>query len=116
MHEWDGITPIEETVEALDALVRAGKVRYVGCSNYSAWHISKALAAADRRHQHRFVAQQIHYTLNAREAEFELIPLSQDQGLGVLVWSPSRAASFPANTGVPAVPIRAGTSEDIASP
>ena len=88
VHEWDGITPIEETVEALDALVRAGKVRYVGCSNYSAWHISKALAAADRRHQHRFVAQQIHYTLNAREAEFELIPLSQDQGLGVLVWSP----------------------------
>lgn len=88
VHEWDGSTPIEETVEALDALVRSGKVRYLGCSNYSGWHISKALAAADRNGQHRFVAQQIHYTLNAREAELELIPISQDQGLGVLVWSP----------------------------
>ncbi len=88
VHEWDGMTPIEETMEALDTLVRAGKVRYIGCSNYSGWHISKALAAADRRHGHRFVSQQIHYTLNAREAEFELIPISQDQGLGVLIWSP----------------------------
>lgn len=88
VHEWDGSTPIEETIEGLDALVRSGKVRYLGCSNYSGWHISKALAAADRSGQHRFVCQQIHYTLNAREAELELIPISQDQGLGVLVWSP----------------------------
>ncbi|AHK46505.1 putative short-chain dehydrogenase/oxidoreductase [Ensifer adhaerens OV14] len=88
VHEWDGSTPIEETVEALDALVRSGKVRYLGCSNYSGWHISKALAAADRHNRHRFVCQQIHYTLNARESELELIPISQDQGLGVLVWSP----------------------------
>ncbi len=88
VHEWDGLTPIEETMEALDTLVRQGKVRYIGCSNYSGWHIMKALAAADRRQAQRFVSQQIHYTLHSREAEYELIPITQDQGLGILVWSP----------------------------
>src|SRR5690554_2407416 len=88
VHEWDGLTPIEETMEALDALVRQGKVRYIGCSNYSGWHISKALMAADRRHAARFVSQQIHYSLHSRDAEYELVPISQDQGLGILVWSP----------------------------
>jgi len=88
VHEWDGLTPIEETMEALDALVRQGKVRYVGCSNYSGWHIMKALMAADRRQGARFVSQQIHYSLHSRDAEYELVPISQDQGLGILVWSP----------------------------
>lgn len=88
VHEWDGMTPIEETMEALDTLVKSGKVRYIGCSNYSGWHISKALAAAGVRHGERFVSQQIHYTLHSREAEYELVPISQDQGLGILVWSP----------------------------
>ncbi|MCU4158569.1 aldo/keto reductase [Acidiphilium sp. AL] len=88
VHEWDGLTPLEETIEALDTLIRHGKVRYVGCSNYSAWHVMKALWVADAAHRQRFVSQQIHYTLQAREAENELIPLSIDQGLGVLVWSP----------------------------
>jgi aryl-alcohol dehydrogenase-like predicted oxidoreductase len=88
VHEWDGQTPLEETLEALDTLVRSGKVRYVGCSNYSAWHVMKALAIADARGYQRFVSQQIHYTPQAREAEFELIPAGLDQGLGVLVWSP----------------------------
>ena len=88
VHEWDGQTPLEETVEALDMLVRQGKVRYVGCSNYSAWHLMKALAIADARHAGRFVAQQIHYTLHSREAEYELVPLGLDQGVGILVWSP----------------------------
>ena len=88
VHEWDGMTPIEETMSALDALVQQGKVRYIGCSNYSGWHISKALAAADKNHQQRFVSQQIHYTLHSREAEYELVPISQDQGLGILIWSP----------------------------
>jgi aryl-alcohol dehydrogenase-like predicted oxidoreductase len=69
-------------------LVRQGKVRYVGCSNYSGWHIMKALGIAEREHYPRFVTQQIHYTLEAREAEYELLPISVDQGLGVLVWSP----------------------------
>ena len=88
VHQWDGETPVEETVEALDRLVEAGKVRYVGCSNFSGWHIMKALAAAERRGFERFVSQQIHYTLQAREAEYELLPISLDQGLGILVWSP----------------------------
>jgi len=88
VHQWDGQTPVEETMEALDTLVRDGKVRYIGCSNLSAWHMMKALAASDRHGYQRYVSQQIHYTLQAREAEYELIPAGIDQGLGVLVWSP----------------------------
>ena len=88
MHEWDGLTPVEETMEALDSLVRSGKVRYLGCSNYSGWHLMKALAAADRLGTQRFVTQQIYYSLQAREAEYELVPIALDQGVGILVWSP----------------------------
>jgi len=87
-HEWDGQTPLEETLRALDDLVRQGKVRYVGCSNYSAWHMMKGLGLSDRLGLERFVSQQIHYTLEAREAEYELIPAGLDQGVSVLVWSP----------------------------
>jgi aryl-alcohol dehydrogenase-like predicted oxidoreductase len=88
VHQWDGLTPLEETMEALDGLVRAGKVRYVGCSNFSGWHIMKAMEVARRDHRIPFVSQQIHYTLQAREAEYELVPISIDQKLGILVWSP----------------------------
>jgi aryl-alcohol dehydrogenase-like predicted oxidoreductase len=88
VHEWDGQTPLEETIEALDTLMKQGKVRYVGCSNYSAWHLMKALAIADAAHYQRFVSQQIHYTLHSREAENELVPLGLDQGVGILIWSP----------------------------
>ncbi|RWG25793.1 aldo/keto reductase, partial [Mesorhizobium sp.] len=88
LHEWDGVTPLEETIAALDTLVSQGKIRYVGCSNYSGWQVMKALSISDSHHQPRFVTQQIHYTLEAREAEYELLPISVDQGLGVLVWSP----------------------------
>ena len=88
VHQWDGSTPLEETVAALDSLITQGKVRYVGCSNYSGWQLMKALGIADAHHQQRFVSQQIHYTLQAREAEYELIPLGLDQGVSLLVWSP----------------------------
>jgi aryl-alcohol dehydrogenase-like predicted oxidoreductase len=88
IHEWDGETPLEETLAALDNLMQRGLVRYIGCSNYSGWHVMKALGLAERRHLPRFVCQQIHYTLEAREAEYELMPISLDQGLGILVWSP----------------------------
>ena len=88
VHEWDGHTPLEETLEALDLLVHAGKVRYVGASNYASWQLMKALGTAERHGLPRFVSQQIYYSLQAREAEYELIPLAIDQGLGVLVWSP----------------------------
>ena len=88
LHEWDGLTPLEETLEALDLLVSSGKVRYVGASNYSAWHLMKALGVGERAGLPRLVSQQIYYSLQAREAEYELVPLSVDQGLGILVWSP----------------------------
>ena len=88
IHEWDGLTPLEETMEALDSLVRAGKVRYVGGSNFSGWHMMKAMEIARREHFVPFVSEQIHYTLQAREAEYELLPIAADQKLGVLVWSP----------------------------
>ena len=91
MHEWDGLTPAEEMLSALDTLVNQGKIRYIGCSNYSGWHIMKALGIADLKNYPRFVTQQIHYTLEAREAEYELLPISVDQGLGVMVWSPLAA-------------------------
>jgi aryl-alcohol dehydrogenase-like predicted oxidoreductase len=88
VHQWDGQTPLEETVAALDSLIRAGKVRYVGASNHSGWHLMKALAAADRGNAARYVSQQIYYSLQAREAEYELVPVALDQGVGILVWSP----------------------------
>ena len=88
MHEWDGQTPLEETMEALDSLVRSGKVRYVGASNYSGWQLMKALGVADRHGYQRFVTQQIYYSLQARDAEYELVPIAVDQGVGILVWSP----------------------------
>jgi aryl-alcohol dehydrogenase-like predicted oxidoreductase len=88
VHEWDGQTPLQETLEALDRLVAHGKVRYIGCSNYSGWHLMKALGISQAELRQRFVSQQIHYTLEAREAEYELIPISIDQGVGILVWSP----------------------------
>ncbi len=88
VHEWDGRTPLEETLEALDLLVRTGKVRYVGASNYTGWQLAKALGVADLHRLPRFVSQQIYYSLQARDAEYELIPAAVDQGLGVLVWSP----------------------------
>jgi len=88
MHEWDGQTPLEETLSALDALVQAGKVRYIGASNYAAWHLMKALGISERTGLPRFASQQIYYSLQARDAETELVPVSIDQGLGILVWSP----------------------------
>ncbi|MGH3279652.1 MAG: aldo/keto reductase [Trebonia sp.] len=88
VHEWDGQTRIEETLSALDSLVAAGKVRYLAASNYAGWQLMKALAAADRRGCERFAAQQVYYSLEARDAEYELLPVAVDQGLGVLVWSP----------------------------
>src|ERR1700683_3800238 len=88
VHEWDGRAPLEETLEALQYLVDTGKVRYVGVSNYTGWQLMKALGTAEREHLPRFVSQQIYYSLQERSAEYELIPLSIDQGLGTLIWSP----------------------------
>jgi aryl-alcohol dehydrogenase-like predicted oxidoreductase len=88
VHGWDGQTPLEETMSALDTLVESGKVRYIGCSNFSAWHLMKALAVAERSGGAPFVSQQIYYSLQCRDVESELVPLAIDQDLGILVWSP----------------------------
>lgn len=88
VHEWDGSVPLEETLEALDSLVRSGKVRYVGASNFSGWHLAKAKGVAERHGYQPFVASQIYYSLECRDAEYELIPAAIDSGAGVLVWSP----------------------------
>jgi aryl-alcohol dehydrogenase-like predicted oxidoreductase len=88
VHEWDGLTPLEETLDALRQLQQSGKIRYVGVSNYAGWQLMKALGIAERDHLARFVSQQIYYSLQERSAEYELIPLGVDQGLGTLVWSP----------------------------
>jgi aryl-alcohol dehydrogenase-like predicted oxidoreductase len=88
VHEWDGLTPLQETLGALQYLVDSGKVRYVGVSNYAAWQVMKALCIAAREHLPRFVSQQVYYSLQERSVEYELVPMALDQGLGTLVWSP----------------------------
>jgi aryl-alcohol dehydrogenase-like predicted oxidoreductase len=88
VHEWDGQTPLEETLAALDHLVESGKVRYVGSSNFAGWQVMKALGIADRAGLPRFVSQQVYLSLQERSAEYEIVPSAIDQGLGLLIWSP----------------------------
>jgi aryl-alcohol dehydrogenase-like predicted oxidoreductase len=88
VHEWDGQTPLEETLSALDTLVRDGKVRYVGCSNYAGWQMSKALGISARDGFQPFVSNQVYYSLQARDIEYEVVPAAIDQGVGLLIWSP----------------------------
>jgi aryl-alcohol dehydrogenase-like predicted oxidoreductase len=108
LHGFDAMTPVEETLSTLDDLVRAGKIRYVGASNFSGWHLMKSLAAADRYGYPRYVAHQAYYSLVGRDYEWELMPLGLDQGVGAVVWSPlgwgrltgkiRRGASLPATS------------------
>ena len=88
IHRWDSRTPIEETLEALDSLVRAGKVRYLGASSMAAWQFAKALFTARERRWHAFVSMQNHYNLVYREEEREMIPLCVAEGVGIIPWSP----------------------------
>ncbi|NWH07607.1 MAG: aldo/keto reductase [Alphaproteobacteria bacterium] len=88
VHGTDPVTPLEETMEALDACVKAGKVRYVGFCNMQAWAAVKANAIADARHLSRFVSAQIYYSIAGRDIERELVPAAKDQGLAILPWSP----------------------------
>jgi aryl-alcohol dehydrogenase-like predicted oxidoreductase len=87
-HEPDQIVPVDETIRAFDDLVTQGKVRYLGCSNHSAWHVMKALWVSDRAGQHRYVCQQVNYSLVAREVEHELVPMGLSEGVGIMAWSP----------------------------
>jgi aryl-alcohol dehydrogenase-like predicted oxidoreductase len=88
LHGFDAHTPVEETISTLDDLVRAGKIRYIGVSNFSGWHLMKSLAASDRLGATRYVANQTYYSLIGRDYEWELMPLGLDQGVGAVVWSP----------------------------
>jgi aryl-alcohol dehydrogenase-like predicted oxidoreductase len=90
-HQPDMLVPVEETLRAYEDLVRSGKVRYVGCSNHSAWQVMKALAASDRIGAPRYVTQQVNYSLVARDVEHEIVPLALDQKVGLMVWSPLQA-------------------------
>ena len=88
LHAFDAKTPIEETLQTLDDLVRTGKIRYIGCSNFSGWHLMKSLAISDRNGLARYVAHQAYYSLIGRDYEWELMPLALDQHVSAVVWSP----------------------------
>jgi aryl-alcohol dehydrogenase-like predicted oxidoreductase len=88
MHGFDALTPVEETLSALNDLVHSGKVHYIGCSNFSGWHLMKSLDVSERYGWTRYVAHQAYYSLIGREYEWELMPLGLDQGVGCVVWSP----------------------------
>ncbi|EAQ78686.1 aldo/keto reductase [Blastopirellula marina] len=88
LHGFDATTPVEETLRALDDMVRAGKIRYIGCSNFSGWHLMKSLAVSEKYGLSRYVAHQAYYSLVGRDYEWELMPLALDQKVGAVVWSP----------------------------
>ena len=87
MHGFDATTPVEETLRVLDDLVRAGTIRYIGCSNFSGWHLMESVSVSDRYGWTRYAAHQAHYSLASREFEWELMPLALDQKVGTVVWS-----------------------------
>ncbi|RKH49690.1 aldo/keto reductase [Corallococcus sp. AB049A] len=88
LHAFDAVTPVEEVLNTLDGFVRAGKIRYLGCSNFSGWHLMKSLAVSERYNLARYVAHQAYYSLVGRDYEWELMPLALDQKVGAVVWSP----------------------------
>ena len=88
MHGFDALSPVEETLETLDTLVKSGKVRYIACSNFSGWHLMKSIAVSEKYGWARYVAHQVYYSLVNREYEWELMPLASDQKVGALIWSP----------------------------
>jgi aryl-alcohol dehydrogenase-like predicted oxidoreductase len=88
LHAFDATSPVEETLRALDDLVREGKIRYIACSNFSGWHLMKSLSVSERYGWSRYIGHQVYYSLVGRDYEWELMPLAVDQGVGALVWSP----------------------------
>lgn len=88
IHGFDALTPMQETLEALDILVKSGKVRYIGCSNLAAWQIMKALGISAQEHLSKFVSLQAYYTIAGRDLEREIVPMLLDQNMGLMVWSP----------------------------
>jgi aryl-alcohol dehydrogenase-like predicted oxidoreductase len=105
LHAFDATTPVEETLNTLDKMVRDGKVRYIACSNFSGWHLMKSLSVSERYGWARYVGHQVYYSLVGRDYEWELMPLALDQGVGALVWSPlgwgRLTGKIRRNTGIP---------------
>jgi aryl-alcohol dehydrogenase-like predicted oxidoreductase len=122
LHGFDALTPVEETLRALDDLVRSGKIRYVGCSNFSGWHLMKSLAISEKYGLARQVAHQAYYSLIGREFEWELMPLALDQHVGTIVWSPlaggwlsgkvRRNSPMPVNSRVSSAPVVPAVEEE----
>lgn len=106
IHGFDANTPVEETLRALDDLVSSGKVGYIGCSNFSGWHLMKSLAVSEKYGWHKYVAHQVYYSLLNRDFEWELMPLGVDQHVGTFIWSPLAAGrlggKYRRNTPIPA--------------
>jgi aryl-alcohol dehydrogenase-like predicted oxidoreductase len=88
LHGFDATTPVDETLEALDELIKAGKIRHIACSNFSGWHLMKSLSVSERNSWARYTAHQVYYSLLSRDFEWELMPLAKDQNVGTIVWSP----------------------------
>ena len=122
MHGFDSFTPIEETLKVLDDVVRAGKVRYVGCSNFSGWQLMKSLALAGEHGWPKYIAHQAYYSLVSRDYEWELMPLATDQRIGTVVWSPlaggqlsgkmTREQSAPSDSRVGTLGMRPGMARE----
>jgi aryl-alcohol dehydrogenase-like predicted oxidoreductase len=116
LHAYDAMTPPEEVLSTLDTLVRAGKIRYVGVSNFSGWHLMKALGVADEYGYPRYVANQTYYSLIGREYEWELMPLGLEEGIGAVVWSPlgwgRLTGKIRRGTGIPEQSRLHGSAED----
>jgi aryl-alcohol dehydrogenase-like predicted oxidoreductase len=118
LHGFDTFTPVEETLSTLDDLVRAGKIRYAGCSNFSGWHLMKSLAIAEKYGYARYVAHQAYYSLVGRDYEWELMPLGLDQKVGAVVWSPLGWARLTGKFGATSLcpPSRAASPKSIMTP
>ena len=115
MHAFDALTPIEETLNTLNHLIESGKVRYIGCSNFSGWHLMKSLSISERDHLSKYVVYQGYYSLIGRDYEEELMPLGKDQGVDLMVWSPlgwgRLTGKIGRNKPLPEGRIKAGGSE-----
>src|SRR3984957_21235088 len=98
LHAFDATTPVEETLNTLDKMVREGKVRYIACSNFSGWHLMKSLSVSERYGWAKYMGHQVYYSLIGRDYEWELMPLAADQGVGALVWSPLGWGRLPEKT------------------
>lgn len=113
MHGFDALTPVDETLRALDDLITAGKIRYIGCSNFSGWHLMKSLSISERYGWAKYVANQAYYSLAGREFEWELMPLALDQKVSTVVWSPMAGGALSGKIDRKNPPVKGSRSADM---